>query len=427
MRKRRHSRPMGRFVEVLESRQLLSGAQIDYTNFSSTAGLVTNGFGSAPTTTNNTLELTDGGPDEARSALYGTKVPIDTFTAHFSFQVGVGQPGVDGTSEADGFTFVIDNGTTSDVGASGFDLAYSSGTFGSQSVALEFNTYNLGAFGSTFAFTSGGVGPSSTNDVSPLDYHSGDTIAATVTYDGTNLAISLVDTTASTSYATSEAINLASVLGGHTAFVGFTGATGSDDSVQEINNFDFTGTGVAPTITTAAAVSPVVVTGTKAHLSVAAVSNTGGTLSYNWTLLHKPSGAAVPTLKPNDSGSANDTIAHFFKAGTYIFRVTVTDSNGGTAVSDVAVFVEQTPTQIKMQPHKAQIVKGTTEQYSAAMYDQFGHALEVQPAFTFAIVTGAGSIDASTGLFSASGSIGHLLVSASADDLTGEAGATVIS
>jgi len=365
--------------------------------------------------------LTDGNPSEARSVFYGTKVPIDTFTSHFTFTIGAGG------QDADGFTFVIDNGTTSDVGAPGFDLAYAAGTFGAHSVALEFNSYNLGAFGSTFGFASGGNGPASTQDLSPIDLHSGDTVNATVTYDGTNLAIALVDTANSLTFNTSEPINLATTLGGHSAYVGFTGATGNDDSTQVINSFDFAGTSIGPTINAPAASTPATATGTKTHLSVTATSNTGGTLTYNWSLLHVPSGAASPTFTANGTSGSNDTIAHYYKAGTYIFRVTITDSNGGLSVSDVAVVVQQTATQIKMTPHKAQITQGKTKQFAAKVYDQFGHLFSAQPGITYAISSGSGSIGASSGLYDASGAVGHLVVEAEADGISGVAGATVIA
>jgi hypothetical protein len=409
----------------LESRRLLSGAQINYPNFSITTGLVTNGYASAAVTNNGALVLTDGNLDEARSVLYDAKVPIDTFTSHFTFTIGAGG------QDADGFTFVIDNGTTRDLGASGYHLAYAAGTFGDNSIALEFNSYNLGAFGSTFAFASGGVIPASTQNLSPLDLHSGDTVDATVTYNGTTLAIHLVDTANSVTFNASEPINLAQVLGGHAAYVGFTGATGNDDSTQVINSFDFAGTANGPTITALAASVPLSPTGTKAHLSVSAESLTGGTLTYNWSLLHTPSGAATPTFSANGTSGSNDTIAHFYKAGTYIFRVTVTDSNGGSSVSDVAVVVRQTPTLIKVTPHKAEIKKGITEQFLGRVYDQFGHALEAQSgivsAITYAIVTGSGSIGASTGLYTASGAVGHLVVEAESDGISGVAGAVVVA
>lgn len=432
MRSRRHLKSSRKFLELLEPRQLLSATpQINFANFSSTTGLVSNGFDTAPIRSGNQLELTDGQTYEARAVFYETKVPIDTFTSHFSFQIGGGSGDPSGAAEADGFTFVIDNGTFSDLGSSGRELGYAGGTFGAGSVALEFNAFNQGNFGSTFAFAQGGNDPTTSTSAAPVDFHAGDVINATVTYDGTTLSVQLVDASTNATFTDSEAIDLYNLFSGHSALVGFTAATGGDDSVQEINNWDFTGTlnstADLPTIATPAAASPVPASGTKAHLAIAASSNDGGTLSYNWTLLHKPSGAATPTFTANNSATANHTIAHFFKAGTYIFRVTVNDSKGTSSVSDVAELVRQTATQIKIEPHKPQIFTNSTQQFTASMYDQFSHIFEVQPTFSYAIVIGGGSIGGSTGLYSAGATAGHLLISASADDLTGEAGATIIS
>jgi hypothetical protein len=409
------------WVENLESRRLLSAAQIDYSNFASLTGLVSNGYGTSAKTSDDKLLLTNNVGSEARSVLYDAKVPVDVFTSNFSFTIGAGG------SDADGFTFVIDNGSSTDLGHGGVDLAYTGGTFGAKSVALEFNTFNFGSFGTTFAFASGGMLPAERMDASPIDLHSGDTFDVTVTYNGTDLAIAVKDKTTKQTYDASEAIDLATVLGGETAYVGFTAGTGTDHSTQEINSWEFTGTPIAPTITAAAASSPVSPTGTKSHLSVNAESNDGGTLTYKWTEIHKPSGAPVPTFSPNGTSAASTVVAHYFKAGTYIFRCTVTDSQGGTATSDVEVIVKQTATTIRIEPHKAEFVAGSAaKQFTAAVLDQFNNPMSTQPSFTYAIVTGGGSIDPSTGLYTPGDAAGHLEISASGDDLTGIVGALVV-
>jgi hypothetical protein len=325
--------------------------------------------------------------------------------------------------------FVIDKGTTSDLGADGSDLGYAGGTFGAHSVAIGLNTYTDGTFGSEIGFTEGGQQFPSYVTPGSVGFHFGDVINANVSYNGTTLSITLTDTNSShaATYTTSEAINLATVLGSHTAFLGFSGATGGDESIQTINEFDFTGTAnpTAPTVTVAAASSQAVVTGKTADLTVSAVSNTGGTLSYAWSLLSSPAGATTPTFSVNNS-AASATTATFTRAGTYRFRVTITDSSGGTAFSDVDVAVEHASTTLKIKPHAVQITKKTTKQFTAKVYDQFGHTFSAAPAVTYSIVTGSGKIDSTSGLYTAGAVAGHLLVEASADNLTGDAGATVV-
>ncbi len=418
----------GQLIETLEARQFLSAAQISFPNFASTSNLTFNGYTGAATTTNNALQLTDGITHEARSVLDDTRVPIYSFTAHFSYQVAQGtQVGSDGLMEADGMTFIIDNGSTTDLGGPGSDLGYQGGAFGANSVGIEFNLFNSDNFGSTIGFSNGAVQPVGVPPAGSVDFHSGDVINATVTYSSGDLSITVNDPTANTSYTASELINLPQVLNSQTALVGFSGGTGNDESVQTIKSFDFTGTPqvVPPTITAAASSSPSPISAKTGTLTVGASSNENGTLSYAWSVVHVPSGAKTPTLTPSGSNSSPSTAVTYYKAGTYVFRVTVTDSNGGSSVSDVAVVVKQTASSIKIAPHAKVIAKKATQQFTASVLDQFKHPLATQPALTFAIVTGGGSINASTGLYSAGATAGHLLVSAEGDGFTGTAGETV--
>ena len=413
---------VNRWVEQLEQRRLLT-AQLSFTDFSSTTGLAFNGYGSSPTTSNNQLVLTDG-TGEARSVLSTTKVPTNTFTAHFTYQVSAS------SNQADGFAFVLDNGSSTDLGSEGQYFGYTNGTFGTNSVALAFDLYNNMQGGTYFGEGQGGTVINATTNATPLDLHNGDKYDFTVTYDGTNLTVSAVDEVNSAlNFSNSTPINLASVLGGTTANVGFTGATGFETSNQNITAFDYTGvpavvTPTGPTITAPASSNPTIVTSTKSHLTVGATTTTGGTLSYAWSIVRVPPGAPTPTLTPNNTTSPTTT-AHYFKDGTYTFQVTVTDSStGDTATSIEQVVVEQTATAVKLTPHKAQIVVNHTEQYTGVIDDQFGRALRTLPTLDYEVDTGDGSIDSLTGLYTAVDTRGHLVISVTGDDLTGTAGAT---
>jgi hypothetical protein len=61
---------------------------------------------------------------------------------------------------------------------------------------------------------------------------------AHVTYDGTNLTLTLTDATTSASFTATEAVNLVSILGGTTAYLGFT--AGSGGSSMNANILDWT-------------------------------------------------------------------------------------------------------------------------------------------------------------------------------------------
>src|SRR5262249_21122034 len=63
--------------------------------------------------------------------------------------------------------------------------------------------------------------------------------------------------------------------------------------------------------------------------------------------------------------------------------------------------VPQTATSIKITPDVAGVQDGNTRQFSAKEYDQFGVALTTQPTFTWSLPSGSGSINSSTGLYTA--------------------------
>jgi hypothetical protein len=407
-------------LECLEQRRLLT-AQISYANFSSTTGLVANGYGSADKTTGTALALTDGNDYEARGVFFGTRVPIDTFTTHFSFQSNAD------SNSADGFAFVIDNGTTADLGTDGGDLGYSDGTIGAKSAALGFNLYNFHSFGSTLALAEGGQITNNLTNASPDDFHSGDTFDATVTYDGTTLSATVTDANDPSDVAMfSQAVDLPTLLRGHSAYVGFTGATGSLASSQQINSWDYTGTSTFPTITVDASANPTPVTGKTSVLSVGADDNGNGANTYDWTVLASPSGAKTPLFSVNDSTSADSTTVTLRKDGTYRFRVTVTNGAGNSVFSNVSVVAIQTITELKLAPHAIQIHVGQQEQFTEITYDQFEHPMRTQPTPDWSVATNNGTVVASTGLFTAGTTPSHLIMDCSASGLFAILGGTVI-
>jgi hypothetical protein len=95
-------------------------------------------------------------------------------------------------------------------------------------------------------------------------------------------------------------------------------------------------------------------------------------------------------------------------------------------VTDVSVRVNQTAKQLKISPHKATIATGNTEQYTTQVLDQFNHPI-VGAAVVYSIQTGGGSIDASTGLYTAGSTPGHLVIEAISGNLSGTAGAVVLA
>ena len=119
-------------------------------------------------------------------------------------------------------------------------------------------------------------------------------------------------------------------------------------------------------------------------------------LTYTWATTGTPPAAVA--FSSNASNDAKSTTATFTQAGDYTFAVTITDQGGLSTTSTVNVTVNQTLTSVAVSPASADITAGGTQQFTATAYDQFGTAISNQ-SFTWAIVTGAGSIDDTSGLY----------------------------
>jgi hypothetical protein len=185
------------------------------------------------------LRLTDGGGMEASAAWYNSPVNIQQFTTSFSFQLS---PGSNPT--ADGFTFAIQGNNTAALGALGGALGYAGGALSQKSVAIKFDLYDNAGEGvnSTGLFTNGASPSTPSIDLSGsgIDLHSGDVMNVQINYDGTNLSMTITDPTANATFTHSWPVNISSLVGANTAFVGFTAGTGGLTAIQDIVNWTFT-------------------------------------------------------------------------------------------------------------------------------------------------------------------------------------------
>jgi hypothetical protein len=114
----------------------------------------------------------------------------------------------------------------------------------------------------------------------------------------------------------------------------------------------------------------------------------------------------------------------FAQAGNYTFQVVVTNSKGASSTATVDVTVNQTETNIAVSPGSATVADGTTKQFTATAFDQFGHALTTQPAFTWLLASGGSNINPTTGLYTAPSGTGTDTVRATAGTATGTASVT---
>ena len=207
------------------------GTSINFGNgFSSTAGLTLNGTAAADGS--GGLLLTTGQVSQAGSVFWNVPINIQAFTTTFQFQFA--------NAQANGFTFTIQNMGTTALGGDSAGLGYQNIT---QSVALKFNIYNYESEGSdsTGIYTNGEPPVTPTVDISPsgIQLASGDEIQATVTYDGTTLTLNLQDMVTNDKFSWSQAINIPQIVGGNTAYVGFTGGTGGLSATQKLISWTY--------------------------------------------------------------------------------------------------------------------------------------------------------------------------------------------
>jgi hypothetical protein len=193
------------------------------------------------------LRLTDGGGSEASAAWFNSPVNIQQFTTNFSFQI------TPGSNTADGLTFVIQGNNTAVLGPSGGALGYGNGPGGAlsqKSVALKFDLYDNAGEGvnSTGLSTNGAVPTTPSVDLtgSGINLHSGDVMNVQISYDGTNLTMTISDPTANATFSHSWPVNIPSVVGANAAFAGFTAGTGGLSAIQDIINWTLTSGKSAP-------------------------------------------------------------------------------------------------------------------------------------------------------------------------------------
>ena len=223
------------------------GSSIDFgSGFSSTAGLTLNG--NAVATDDTRLQLTNGQLEEASSVFWNTPIGIQSFTTNFEFQLTLAQ--------GDGFTFTIQGIGPTALGGDSGGLGYAG--IG-KSVAIKFDFYNDAGEGndSTGVFTNGALPTVPAVDLTPsgIELNSGDGIAAHVTYDGTTLTMNLLDLVTSKTFTLTQAINIPQIVGGNTAYVGFTGGTGGLTSSQKILTWTYATSASGP-VTSTPAFSP---------------------------------------------------------------------------------------------------------------------------------------------------------------------------
>jgi hypothetical protein len=180
------------------------------------------------TISGNVLTLTDGGGSEFRAAWFGSKQYIGAFSNSWVYQDV-------STAGADGATFTIQNDArgTSAIGGAG-------GTLGINTVTPSFS-FCLNIFTSNtrgFCWATNGVkGAPPYTTTAPVDISSGHPIQVTLVYAKGTITATLTDLTTAATFTTSLNVNIPALVGGNSAYVGFTGSDGGTVSTQQVSNF----------------------------------------------------------------------------------------------------------------------------------------------------------------------------------------------
>ena len=214
---------------------------VNYGSGFTTTGIAFNGVAAL---SGSRLRLTTTGEYVAGSGWYSSPVNVQTFTNDFTFQLA------NPTTSAlgNGITFVIQNAGLTALGPVGGGLGYGPDNYSNpsysasapiaKSLAIKFDLVNNAGEGpnSTGSYTDGSspTVPAVTLG-GGVNLHSGDIFQVHMTYDGTTLTMTITDTAnTAEKFTVAWQINIPGTVGGDTAYVGFTGATGISVGNQDI-------------------------------------------------------------------------------------------------------------------------------------------------------------------------------------------------
>lgn len=180
--------------------------------------------GSPIFTEGTSIQLTTSGETgTARSAWMTAKKDITAFNASYIYQVASGAGG------ADGMTFCIQNQSVTALGGGGGSLGYAGIT---PSVALGINIYN-GNNTRGIEFLNNVTATITGTPILPVDLgNNTNKVRVDLQYASGNLKATFTDLVTGGTYVTNYTVNIPSVVGANTAWVGFTGADGGVSSTQ---------------------------------------------------------------------------------------------------------------------------------------------------------------------------------------------------
>jgi hypothetical protein len=216
----------------------LHAQSFSYTDFSSVSGLQLNG---STFQNGNKPSLTPAAGWQGGSAFSNTPITLGSsaaFSTVFSFEI-LARGGLGGG--ADGLTFTVQN-VSSNVGGAGGGIGYAGI---SNSVAVEFDTFDNGEVGGSnhvgIDVNGSMASVASTGFLTP-DFDNGSIWWAWVDYNGATQQFEVRWSQTSlrpTLPMLSTTLNLASILGSSSAYVGFTSGTGAGWGEHNIRSWNF--------------------------------------------------------------------------------------------------------------------------------------------------------------------------------------------
>jgi len=176
--------------------------------------------------------LTDGSRQQSTSGFAPAPQRIDSFTASFTYRAtDLGDSGGDGIA----LVFQNDPRGSGALGDHGDALGYGGSSAITRSAAVRLMLY---------PGSGEGLGANGNANISaatvPVDLRSGHPIRVTVDYDGAAIRETLKDLTTGDTYTEVHDADIPGAVGGPTALVGFTGASGDAVARQSIRGFTFT-------------------------------------------------------------------------------------------------------------------------------------------------------------------------------------------
>jgi hypothetical protein len=215
---------------------------VTFPDFSSTAGLTLNGSTAATNTSDGAvLRLTSAGPSQSGSAFSSATINAASFSTAFSFRItdaGGSCCDLSGETGADGITFVVQS-VASNIGGAGGGIGYQGIA---NSAAVEFDTWHNGFDPDSNHLgvdTNGNITSLVTQHVTP-NFDDGKLWFAWIDYDGGGLSIRANQTGVRPASALlSTPLDIPALLGGNTAYVGFTSGTGADWGNHDILSWEY--------------------------------------------------------------------------------------------------------------------------------------------------------------------------------------------